>query len=429
VLDAAAPSDDGDEALAFEDLLAELSATFVRIPANLVDHEITRWLEKIGTLLRIDRSSIVQVDQSGVQRVSHQWARDGVNPNEIGLNLNKITPWLSAKVANGEVVVVSSTDEFPPEAAKDLEWGYHIGLKSLVGIPFKVGGAVVGAVGFASVLHERKWHPRVLQRLMLVAEIFGSAIERRRSSNENRRLRAEMRQISSVAMMGELTASLAHELNQPLGAVLTNARAARRLLDGRHPDLREVGEALDDIVRDNSRAVETIRQLRGLFQRGEAQMLPVDIRDVFRDVERIAQPDANSNRVNLEVDMGTSRSIVLGDRTQITQAILNLVTNAIDAVCEANEGPRTVTLNAIEIEERSLNIVVCDTGIGIDADIVPKLFDPFFTTKSKGMGMGLAIVKTIVETHRGRVRAYSNPNCGATFEVSLPIEVTDARAN
>jgi len=429
VLNAAAPSDESDEALAFEDLLSELSATFVRVRADLVDQEITRWLERIGRFLKLDRSSIAQVDESGTQRVSHQWAREGVRPNIVGLILNKMAPWLSEKVAAGEVVVISSTSELPPEASQDLEFGAQLGIKSLVAIPFKVGGVVVGGVSFASVLKERDWSPRVIQRLRLVAEIFGSAIERQRSSVENRRLRAEMRQISSVAMMGELTASLAHELNQPLGAVLTNARAARRLLEDKHPDLQEIGEALDDIVRDNSRAVETIRQLRGLFQRGEAEMLPVEIRDIFRDVRRIAHPDANLNQVNLRVEMGTSRAVVLGDSTQLTQAILNLVTNAIDAVCEATEGPRAVTLDAIEREQGYLSITVCDTGMGIDAAILTKLFDPFFTTKSKGMGMGLAIVKTIVESHHGRVRVYPNSDRGATFEVSLPIEENDASAN
>ena len=218
--------------------------------------------------------------------------------------------------------------------------------------------------------------------------MFGGALERQRSTAEIRRLTAEMRHISGVAMMGELTASLAHELNQPLGAVLNNARAARRLLAAKKPDLGEIGEALDDIVRDNSRAVATIRQLRSLFQRGEAQTLPVDIQNIFRDIDRIVGADAREKKIDLRVDVASPLPIVFGDRTQLTQAVLNLVNNAFDSICAVDDGPREVVLRAGGGEAGCLRIAVCDSGEGIDSKIMPRLFDPFFTTKSTGMGMG-----------------------------------------
>ena len=229
---------------------------------------------------------------------------------------------------------------------------------------------------------------RIVQRLRLVAEVFGGALERQRSTAEIRRLTAEMRHISGVAMMGELTASLAHELNQPLGAVLNNAHAARRLLAAKKPDLGEIGEALDDIVRDNSRAVATIRQLRSLFQRGESQTLPVDIQNIFRDIDRIVGADAREKKIDLRVDVAPPLPVVFGDRTQLTQAVLNLVNNAFDSICAVDEGPREVVLRAGGGEAGRLRVAVCDSGEGIDSKIMPRLFDPFFTTKSTGMGMG-----------------------------------------
>jgi C4-dicarboxylate-specific signal transduction histidine kinase len=412
--------DDGQEQ-AFEGLLSEFSARFARIPADQVDLEITRWLERIGLFLKVDRSSIAQADRSGTLYVSHQWARAGLPPNVVGMKLNQFVPWLSKKVAIGETVVISRTSEIPAEATKDLEFARFLGIKSIIVIPFRIGGIVVGGASFSSALQELNWSPRLIRRLQLVAEVYGGAIERQRSSSENRRLLAEMRQISSVATMGELTASLAHELNQPLGAVLTNARAARRLLQGKRPDLKEIGEALDDIVRDNSRAVETIRQLRALFQRGQEHLRPIDVSRLFRDVERIARPEANFKGVDLRLDIARSNQIVLGERTQLTQAILNMLTNAFDAVCEATEGPREVLLRAFSGDQKQLIIAVCDTGKGIDADMMAKLFNPFATTKSNGMGMGLAIVKTIVETHGGRVWADRNAVRGATVQFSLPL--------
>jgi signal transduction histidine kinase len=424
------PASDADEALAFEDLLAEFSAIFVRIPSDQVDAQLTQWLQRIGLFLKIDRSAIVQLSQAdGQPRITHQWSAEGIRPNPIGLNVAKVMPWLAGRLAAGELTVVSSERELPADASKDLEWGRVIGFKSIVAVPFKVGGIIDGGVSFGSILRERTWSARIVQRLRLVAEVFSGALERQRSAAEIRRLSAEMRQISGVAMMGELTASLAHELNQPLGAVLNNARAARRLLAARKPDLKEIGDALDDIARDNSRAVETIRQLRALFQRGEIQMLPLDIQSIFHDIDRIVREDAQSKKIDLQIEVPASLPTVAGDRTQIMQAILNLVSNAVDSVCETGHEPRVVALRASAREAGHLHVAVCDSGKGIDSTILPRLFDAFFTTKSTGMGMGLAIVRTIVETHGGRLWATQNPGRGATLEFELPAASDPAGRN
>jgi signal transduction histidine kinase len=427
VVDSAA---DASEALEFEDLLAELSATFVRLPPEQVDQELTQWLLRIGLFLKIDRSTLAQVNSAnGEVLVTHQWAREGVRENPIGLKTAQVMPWLTGRILAGELTVLSSEMDLPAEAVKDLEWGRLVGFKSLVQVPFKIGGVIVGAITFGAILRERTWSPRIVQRLRLVAEVFGGALERQRSTAEIRRLTAEMRHISGVAMMGELTASLAHELNQPLGAVLNNARAARRLLAAKKPDLGEIGEALDDIVRDNSRAVATIRQLRSLFQRGEMQTQPVDIQNIFRDIDRIVGADARERKIDLRVDVAPPLPIVFGDRTQLTQAVLNLVNNAFDSICAVDDGPREVVLRAGGGEAGRLRVAVCDSGEGIDSKIMPRLFDPFFTTKSTGMGMGLAIVRTIVETHGGHLQALQNPGRGATLEFVLPAASSIAAGN
>jgi len=229
--------------------------------------------------------------------------------------------------------------------------------------------------------------------------------------------------------MVDLTASLAHELKQPLGAILSNAQAVRRFLTAKKPDLAEVKAAVDEIIQDNSRAVETIRNVRALFQRDEAQMSSVDLKQVLLDVKRILAGDAVFKNISFELDLPASLPTVLGNRTQLVQALMNLVLNAFDAVGESGEGPREVAIHARERETGRVHIEVRDSGIGIDPEVMPRLFDLFFTTKPKGMGMGLAIVRSIVESHGGKMWVKRNPDRGATLEFDLPVKANAESRN
>ncbi len=246
--------------------------------------------------------------------------------------------------------------------------------------------------------------------------------ERKIAEDSLVRAQAEAAHASRLAVVGELTASIAHELNQPLTAVQSNAQAARRLLAAERPELVEVKAALEDIIQDNARAAETIRNLRALFQRDSVQMSRVDLRQILCDVERIVRPDATLKNIALRLDLPTTLLIVIGNRTELIEVFMNLLVNAFESVCESVDGPREVVLRASQPEAGRIQVAVSDSAEGIEPEVMPRLFDAFFTTKSKGMGMGLAIVRSIIENHGGRLRATRNSARGATFEFSLPVK-------
>jgi two-component system sensor kinase FixL len=220
--------------------------------------------------------------------------------------------------------------------------------------------------------------------------------------------------------MGELTASLAHELTQPLTAILSNAQAALRLLAADPPDVEEVRVALTDIVDDDKRAAGVIKGVRALLKRGDVQYEPVDANDVVRQVEALARNEALANDVDVRLELADSLTPVSGDRIQLQQVVLNLLLNAIDVTTEDGGGRGGIILSTVERDGTEILVTVQDSGPGVDAVQADRIFEPFFTTRGEGFGMGLAVSRTIVERHGGRIWFENNADRGATFFVTLP---------
>ena len=256
-----------------------------------------------------------------------------------------------------------------------------------------------------------------LRRMGVLSDIT----TRKNAELEAQRHRDELAHVSRVSMMGQLASALAHELNQPLGAILRNAEAAELFLQASPPDLQELRAILADIRKDDQRAGEVIDRMRALLKRRESHWSELDLNAVTEEVAGLLRFDAEARRVKLTLELSRSVPGVRGDRVQLQQVLLNLILNAMDAMNGCEAGRRCVAV-CVRPREQEVEVTVSDSGHGIPAENLKRLFEPFFTTKPSGMGLGLAISRTIIEVHGGRLWAENNPDGGATFRFTLPIE-------
>jgi PAS domain S-box-containing protein len=254
--------------------------------------------------------------------------------------------------------------------------------------------------------------------------LLGVAIditEHKNLQEESKRKLLELAHVSRAAMMGEFSASLAHELNQPLGAILRHAEAAEILLEGANPDITEIRSIFLAIRNDNQRAASVIQRLRELLERRIVQTEPVDISTLVDDTLAIVRHEFIKRRIETKKAVPPQMPLVIAERVHLQQVLLNLLTNAMDAVQELDVPRRNVSISAHRNDAGMLQVTVEDSGTGIPADELVKIFDSFYTTKPSGLGMGLSISRTIVEAHGGRIRASSTPGKGTTISFTLPV--------
>ncbi len=253
-----------------------------------------------------------------------------------------------------------------------------------------------------------------------VLETNNDITERKRAEEALQKVQTELVHATRVMTLGELTASIAHEVNQPLAAIVTNANACLRWLGGAQPNFVEARQAVERIIKDSYRASEVISRVRTLVKKAPPRNDLVDLNEVIVEVLALAQSQARRNLVLLKRELANNLPPVLGDRVQLQQVILNLIINGLEAIAKRGEGERELIVNSGQDESNNLIVAVRDTGSGIDPANVERLFDAFFTTKSDGMGMGLAISRTIVESHGGRLWATPNSPKGSVFQFTLP---------
>ena len=244
---------------------------------------------------------------------------------------------------------------------------------------------------------------------------------RKQAEAEAQHSRQELAHVTRVSTLGELAASLAHELSQPLGAILRNTEAAELMLQEPAPDLQELRAIVTDIRADDQRAGNVIDRLRSLLKRRSLDLQPVELQGVITEVLSLVHADAAARRVKLGYSASPGLLRVQGDRIHLQQVLLNLLVNAMDALAGAAPRERNVQLTAHPIDPGMVEVRVSDNGPGIPAELLERLFEPFFSTKPNGMGMGLPVSKTIIEAHQGRIWAENRPEGGACFCFTLPV--------
>jgi len=249
--------------------------------------------------------------------------------------------------------------------------------------------------------------------------ILTDITEKKRIEAERIEQRNELTHLARVAAMGELTATMAHELSQPLTAILSNAQAAQRFLEQDDPDLDEIREILEDIVAADKRAGELMQRIRHMVKRDVSKFEQLDINNVIEEVHALIGHDLVMKQVRFSCELSPNLPALLGDPVQVQQVILNLIINASHAMQESYD--RLITISTHELGDDSIEVVITDTGHGIDKELQENIFQPFYTTKQDGMGMGLAINRTIIESHGGRIWAENRPGQGAAFHISLPV--------
>jgi two-component system, LuxR family, sensor kinase FixL len=243
---------------------------------------------------------------------------------------------------------------------------------------------------------------------------------RRRSELELQRLQGELAHTSRVSMMGQLATALAHELHQPLGAILRNAEAGELFLDHVPPDLKELRSILTDIRADDQRAREVIDRLRSLLKKGTIDPRSLSVSEVFAKISALTRAEAVTRNIVVDTDSGSSLPPVIGDAVHLQQVLLNLVLNSMDAIDAAAPPERLITVRAEQRGGREVEVVVSDSGPGIAPEKLAVIFEPFFTTKASGMGIGLSVSRTIIEAHGGLLWAEIAHGKGATFHFTLP---------
>ena len=262
--------------------------------------------------------------------------------------------------------------------------------------------------------------------VILACALIASLSEQKRAEEALRQARADLAHVTRVTTLGELAASIAHEVNQPLAAIVTNGEVGLRLLQRDVPDVAEVHDALTAMIGDGRRASDIIQRLRTLTAKTEMQKAALDLNDVITGVVPLMRDQILVKHVSLRLELASALPAVLGDRVQLQQVIINLLVNAVDAMASINGRPRELVIRSQRHGPRQVLIAVQDSGVGIDPQSARGIFEAFYTTKANGMGMGLSICRSIVESHGGTIWASPNEGPGATFQFALPSRLEQA---
>ncbi len=335
------------------------------------------------------------------QELGNGWS-EGVHPNDLPRCLET---YVQAFDARQEFRMEYRLRRFDGE----YRWIFDSGVPR-----FEADGAFKGYIGSCIEITEQK---RMVEALR---EREASLRGLLNAEEESRRLREQLARVGRVSIMGELSASIAHEVNQPLCAIVSNSQTVQRMLRGGEFILDDLLEAVEDITKDAQRAHEVIARIRGLLQNAPVLRVPVDLNERIREMAALMEGELAKKEIRVCLELTDRLPLVQGDKVQLQQVILNLMTNAAAAMDEAAKDSRQMTISSSQDTLGAVTVAVKDSGVGLDSKNVDRIFEPFFTTRGGGTGIGLAICKSIIEAHEGKIGASPNVGGGAVFHFTLP---------
>jgi C4-dicarboxylate-specific signal transduction histidine kinase len=311
-------------------------------------------------------------------------------------------------------------DDLPAEAVAERQYFVGVGMRAGIGIPIQICGVPVCVLTFGDFRRPRMWSDELVARLRLAGDAFGNAIARRTAKRRLEEKQLELVHVGRVAAMGELASVIAHELDQPLTVIVSNAESVRHALHTAGAELpADADEALWEISDAALRASEIVRRERKLLRKGARSVEWVDLNDAIRETELFIRADARRFGAQLSLEVVPGLPAVLGDRVQLQQVVLNLAHNGLQAIRSQPSGSRTLCIRT-QSGTSELELTVTDSGPPVDPLVLRRMFEPFYTTKPHGLGMGLSISKSIIDRHRGRIWAIPNSGGGLTIHVCLP---------
>ncbi|HKH02306.1 MAG TPA: ATP-binding protein [Bradyrhizobium sp.] len=318
-----------------------------------------------------------------------------------------------------ESVIVSDIAHDPLWADfRDLALGH--GLRACWSTPILSSARKV--LGTFAIYYREPRNPTAHEHELIeqISHLASIAVEREQAEAALRKAQADLAHVSRVTTMGELVASIAHEVNQPLGAIVTNGQTCVRLLSNQTPDLDKSLHVIGRMISDGIRASEVIKRIRDLLHKAPPEQALININETVQEVIALVSSDVIKSNIELKADLAFDLPLVTGDRIQLQQVILNLILNAKDAMSGEQTHQRELLITSLKNESGEVVVAVRDSGTGLDPKDVEHIFDPFFTTKSEGMGLGLSISRTIIEAHGGMLWAKPNEGKGATMQFTLP---------
>jgi len=425
--------EDLDRAIGFERLASGALASLLLAPPGDEAGVIEAALGRIGAFVGVERSSLWErlPRQEGFRR-THQWGGAGIRVPD-GTMLAADFPWVSARLLEGSVVQFTRPAELAAVTGAELAGLRERDVRSLFAVPFSVAGEIAGALVLANLLAERVWPETLIAGVRLLAEVFASlharqSAERRKQSAELEaaQWRERLAHLVRVHTAGEMSAALAHEITQPLGAIENYALAARRRAGEELPDLGRVMELLDKVIGQATRAGDVVTRMRAMVRRHELEPTEIDVERAVRDCVDMVKTDCELRAIRIEVRPAGPLPVVVADEIHLQQVVLNLLRNAMEAVELPRPGvERRITVETLADGAGGVTVRVADRGPGIAEGDLERVFESFYSTKPSGLGIGLAICRKLIEVHGGALWASHNPGGGAIFQFTLPATTVD----